>query len=245
MNNVLSASLGHKCPNFIRMYAVKHTNSGRLVNDDDGDDDDGDGDERAPHFLYVMEKADETLKDYIARCTKHESGVTPSFIRSCLFQLLFVLHMAQTTCEFQHNDLHFKNVLLKKLKNESSVCVFHHNGKAFVSREKYLVKLADFGLSRVKMPNGNIVHNERIGDMFCHTTDVQSLHVQLKNIRINWGVLDSTLREQERARLSSLKREMAKGVSGPEQLLDHEFFRGMITTEDSLIKDPTVLHFGQ
>lgn len=254
INSALNAALGNQCPNFIRMYAVRNTNSGIVEETEEEDDEPvrarnnkrkrDESDEHVPHFIYVMEKADETLRDFVSRMTKNESGVTPNFIRSCLFQLFYVLHMAQTTCEFQHNDLHFKNVLLKKLKNTSNTCAFHLNGKTFVSTEEYLVKLADFGLSRVKLPNGSIVYNERIGDMFSDTVDIQSVHTQLKSVKVKWDVVENKdERTAQQSLFSKLKREMSKGLSGPGQLLKHEFFNPMIVSDcDSL--SGGVLHFG-
>ena len=233
VNRTLVTTLGQKCNNFVRMYAAQNTNTG--IEEDEGEN----------HMIYVMERADESLREYISRQRKQKSGVTPGFLKSCLLQLLFVLHLAQTSCEFQHNDLHFKNVLLKKLKDNVTACAFHAHDRIYLTRERYMVKIADFGLSRIKLPNGNVVYNEKTGDNFMESHDLNEMYIELKSLKINWkDIEDKEQRAVEQSKFNAFKRLMAKGIYGPGHLLKHEYFDSCIVEDNDSLYSSQVLHFG-
>ena len=55
---------------------------------------------------FIMESADSTLHDMREQLDLLQ-------FKNILFQTLYALHIAQTQLEFNHNDLHLKNILLK------------------------------------------------------------------------------------------------------------------------------------
>lgn len=105
----------------------------------------------------VLERADATL--YAMR-----ADFSFAVWRDVLFQILYALYVAQTEYEFVHHDLHIQNVLLKRLKLvhvpdssdvEANLGVFQIGGLKWYSRGPWIVKLSDFGLSRIKLVDGD------------------------------------------------------------------------------------------
>ena len=108
---------------------------------------------------FVLEYADgNTLSE-----AKH---LTLGELKGILFQLMYALAVAQQELEFVHNDLHFGNILLKSMPSGKKYmsCTYAHIGKStqstwFVSG--HLVKITDFGLSRIKATDGQVVYNTK------------------------------------------------------------------------------------
>lgn len=236
INKVLTSNLGNRCPNFIHMYAASNIKSG--IDEEESDTN--------PHFIYVMEKADMTLREYMKKKEK-ESGVTCNFIKSCLFQLFFFLALAQESCEFQHNDLHFNNVLLKKLKDNVQAISFHIGNRIYMTNERYLIKLADFGLSRIKLSNGQIICNKNSRcDFFAESEDIKQIYRELRTRKMNWNnIADEGERQKQRSLFRDLKQMMGKEIYGPKDLLNHAFFDSFVVSEDDPnLNSDQVLHFG-
>jgi serine/threonine protein kinase len=69
-----------------------------------------------------------------------------SQFRSVLFQTLYALYVAGEELEFNHNDLHLKNILLKSMKPGDYNQHVDDNITWFTT--SFEVKICDFGLSR-------------------------------------------------------------------------------------------------
>lgn len=221
------SSVKNECPLFVGIYDWFKSKG------------DFDQTEHKEFMNFILEKADETLYDFM----KRKKMITLTQYKSILFQILFALHFAQKHCEFVHNDLHLKNIMIKSLPKETKLCAFHFNNQCWITREKFLVKITDFGLSRVTF-NESVICNSKnfIQAAFDPYQDVRQLAKEFGKLKIDWNGDDVFLLDvtKEKKYLKSLKRKMTTGTL-PEQLFQHEFF-------DSLKGIPSnetgVLHFG-
>src|SRR5690606_27942770 len=151
----------------------------------------------------------------------------------------------QTACEFVHNDLHLKNILLVSLPPGKSIIAFHDRGNCWISRQSFMIKITDFGMSRIKLPSGKIIYNTK---NLCHGNfdpyrDCEQLARDFDRIRINWKQLDKEESEKEKANLRNLKSLMKKRSTTPGQILTHEFFNSLRV--QSIEGNKQVLHVGQ
>jgi serine/threonine protein kinase len=104
-------------------------------------DDEKSESEEQQYMHFIMEYAENTLWGMRTQLDIFE-------FRSILFQLLFALYTAQKRLEFNHNDLHIRNILLKSQKTGEQT---RHHDKDLNSTwftNSYTVKICDFGLSR-------------------------------------------------------------------------------------------------
>jgi len=93
------------------------------------------------HMNYILEKADLSLNEFLQ---ENNLSLSLGMYKQILFQILFSLHMAQEHCEFVHNDLHMKNILLQQLPETVQGCMFVYNGTQwFMDRKNmpFLVKI--------------------------------------------------------------------------------------------------------
>lgn len=183
-------------------------------------------------FMHiVMEYAEEVLAKI--------KTLYLSEYKSILFQILFALYKAQKELEFNHNDLHAKNILLKKLSKES----FHLyeteiDGIKYKWKTiHYSVKICDFGLSRIREPITNkIIFNPKNPwlETFLPGKDIEQLSTVFSKIKIiKWDINyieedddeEDILEKihQEKRSLRDLKMRMKKGIP-PIQLITHKFF---------------------
>ncbi|KAL6078315.1 Adhesive plaque matrix protein [Balamuthia mandrillaris] len=151
-------------------------------------------------------------------------------VREILFQTLWGLAVAENDLEFVHNDLHPRNVLLRSLnrsaedeeegegeeeaEEEKSCCVYiDEDGQHFYTW-RYVVKIADFGLSRIKTERGEILYNKRITmqELFMPQTDLNFVAAW------KWG---PTVRCKV---LNDLRAKLRKIDANAALLLKHPFF---------------------
>jgi serine/threonine protein kinase len=115
---------------------------------------------------FILEEAGQPLSDF-------QAHISFSLFRAILFQVLYALQEAQRACEFVHNDLHAKNILVTLTPCHSSKTTYREytdpmgNASWFVDQSVH-VKIIDFGLSRIKLSDGTIISNPhvRIGLVF-------------------------------------------------------------------------------
>lgn len=156
----------------------------------------------------VLEKADTTL--YAIR---HELSF--EIYRDVLFQILYALYVGQTEFEFVHHDLHIQNVLLKRLKvplqdyiiektdasglvkydsvdeerlADENCGVFKDGNTTWYSRGPWIVKLSDFGLSRIKMvdDDGRVIYDltHPLAEAFLGDKDVLKILDEFARVKI-------------------------------------------------------------
>lgn len=156
----------------------------------------------------VLEKADTTL--YAIR-----GDLSFEVFRDVLFQIIYALHVSQTEFEFVHHDLHIQNVLLKRLKVqledymiestdssglikcevvdeerlvEENCGVFKDGETTWYSRGPWIVKLSDFGLSRIKMvdDDGRVVYDltQPLAEAFLGDKDVLKILDEFSRAKI-------------------------------------------------------------
>jgi hypothetical protein len=169
-----------------------------------------------------LERADKTLRHHITKKGKLEIEE----IQSILFQILYTLYHAQKSMEFMHNDLHFKNVLIKNLPKDVKQTVFYVNDKKFVSKLPFIIKITDFGLSRITLGNGSAIYNPVRTKWFDPAADLIQLASQLKGIAINWESVEN--HETQKGLLSNLKKMLKKPYNVDlDAILNHPFFESM------------------
>jgi serine/threonine protein kinase len=112
------------------------------------------------HQVIAVESLDQTLKDYFSEMKK------PSLakLRPILFQIAHTLEIAWDKYKFIHYDLHFKNIMVKLLKEGECLYQknFHYHRKnqwyklSHQDRDDSLVKIIDFGRSRIEV-SGEVI----------------------------------------------------------------------------------------
>ena len=108
-----------------------------------------------------------TLYDFIMRLTKDHDLHFLYELLCILYQIYFPLSVLKD--EFTHYDLHDKNVLLYKPKDNSYITYNYTllNGTIFTFKSFYIVKIIDYGRSYYKdrdvfIPSSNIKNNKKI-----------------------------------------------------------------------------------
>jgi len=187
-------------------------------------------------MMYSMECADLTLNDFRV--------VTLYQYKCFLFQTLFALYVAQKEYEFMHNDLHLQNVLLIQPKKENEYVAFK-DGDLIWYTTGHVVKLTDFGLSRIKLENNNVVYNTKqpFTEGFFPSKDVEMILSEftkkMKVVPESWfdesdlelysEDIDGTdnpkdeIIKLKKRQLTKL-RSLARNGSSLHRLLRHEFF---------------------
>ena len=191
----------------------------------------------SPHYFnIVMEKCDGQLGELIKNHADESGKLSLSVVKAISFQLLFALSIAQEI-GFQHNDMHERNILYKKLPNSAT----EKKGIAFFEKIDndecvwlvdcdFILKIADYGLSRIEnedvaeINSGNVFHSDAFN------SDLE----RVKEILTKRLKLSAECSEEDGQLFSSLKRSIKLncGVTA-KSLLAHEFFDSMQSTSIS------------
>ncbi|KAF0983932.1 hypothetical protein FDP41_007847 [Naegleria fowleri] len=179
------------------------------------------------YFNIVMEKCDGELVDLIHDSCKTTSGgkIPVSIAKAISFQLLFALSIAEEI-GFQHNDIHERNVLYKKLPLTTP----QKKGIAFYDRIDdrdyvwlvdcdFVLKIADYGLSRIRIDDGEEIESGNVFHSEAFNNDLE----RVKEILTKRIKLDTDAKSKDSKLFSDLKRNIKVGVSAKSLLL-HEFF---------------------
>jgi hypothetical protein len=220
------------CANFVEMHDFFKT-TGDEENDENPD---------YQYMNYMLERGDMSLHAF----TRKKKLSVPTY-KTILFQILFGLHIAQRELEFQHNDLHAKNVLVKYISQERyEGCAFYMRHEDAQIRwhtsEGFVVKLTDFGHSRIKLSNNEVICNNK--DPFCTIfdpkLDSKKIESELRNVKIDW-----TGYEHEKKVLTDLKSKMKDDYRyPPSELILHAFFDSLRKDHDMTVQERRrLLHF--
>jgi serine/threonine-protein kinase haspin len=101
---------------------------------------------------------------------EHYQPKTFNEIRSILLQTALTLAVAEEACEFEHRDLHWGNVLIKRVGNGTTnkggnVAKYRLRGVDIeAAMEGAQVTLIDFTLSRLMTPDGEVAYCDLITD---------------------------------------------------------------------------------
>jgi len=149
---------------------------------------------------YVMEYAESTLND-IRLVTLYQ-------YKCILFQILFSLYVAQKECLFVHNDLHLKNILLINHKEEEYISFKDQNIVWYTTGK--VVKITDFGLSRIQLDNQRIIYNKKRPEteFFSAHADVEKIFSEFSKIKIqpeSWVTMEEVEKEAKRVEKSFLE----------------------------------------
>ncbi|KAF2076614.1 hypothetical protein CYY_002100 [Polysphondylium violaceum] len=178
----------------------------------------------------------------LAKYKSIHKEIKMSQMKSLIFQVLYALSIAQKDLEFAHNDLHLGNILLKSFPSEKKYIVIqdklssavnngyqqsnqhqHQEYRAWVIGGDWVIKLSDFGLSRITIPTTQeVVYNRKNQDTktFNFYSDLCHFTKSLKTIKVSELASEP---EKERKDYINLKRKMDLGLP-PFKLLEHPFF---------------------
>jgi serine/threonine protein kinase len=153
---------------------------------------------KEPIMHYVLEYADLTLAD-IKKLSLYE-------YKCILFQVIFALYVAQKEFEFVHNDLHAKNILLKKHDKHDYLKLCEGDKTWYTSG--YVVKITDFGLSRIKLSDSRVIYNKKRPDseLFSETIDIDSVFSVFNKIEItedSWCTVEEIHKEKTKQKSSN------------------------------------------
>lgn len=222
-----------KCPNFISLmdwFKIRNSPFTELATSKKNNQ---------PQFLHlVMECAETTLFDL--------KLLNISELRSILFQVLFTLHIAQRSLEFNHNDLHLKNILLvplgnNKIQTHQAFQILEPNENELSNythyvweTSKWLVKICDFGLSRVKLSSGELIWNvhNKFSQLYSETVDSRYLAEALSRIKVSFW----DQQNEEKKLYKNLLTNMKKEIQGPSQLILHQFFAPLLKSQTTCNK---------
>lgn len=139
-----------------------------------------------------------------------------------LFQALYALYVAQKEYKFVHNDLHAKNVLLQDENPEKPFLAFQDFDRIWYTSGD-VVKITDFGLSRLQLETREVVHNPRnsFGEMFSSSRDLEKLAMELPKIT-DWATVPNA--EEQRVFLRKVTSKMKQNSTTPKELLREAFF---------------------
>ncbi len=96
-----------------------------------------------------MERGDPNVYNYINNVRD---------LYTLLFQIIHGLYVAQEVYKFTHYDLHLENIVVVPTEGEYSYYQYHYKHRGsnitrYFPRPKFLVKIIDFGLSRLETNN--------------------------------------------------------------------------------------------
>ena len=77
-------------------------------------------------------------------------------------QIMYALRTAQYYCGFSHNDLHTKNILLRKVFKYNEFFIKYeipNKDTEYVKSNKYVAVLIDFGMSHIQIDDDNNIEN--------------------------------------------------------------------------------------
>ena len=179
---------------------------------------------------FVLEYADARLDEAARRGDVDLRGY-----REIVFQLLWALCVAEQEMRFVHRDMHLRNVLLQRPARRTLVSYTDDDGHTWWTRT-WIVKISDFGLSRIELDDGTVVANPRepLSEAYTPHTDYESLLANLKGIKISdWADATDTARSD----VASFKRALSKActnMTSIRPLLQHKLFDPLrVKPEDS------------
>jgi serine/threonine protein kinase len=182
--------------------------------------------EENPYMNLILEKADITLKKYLSN---QNYQISCDEYKNILFQILYALSFSQDKCQFMHHDLHLDNIMLKYLPKENQKTKFKFEETNFFIKTNYLIKITDFGLSRITNTLSNeVIFHPKKGYFFDSSVDVNQIGMEFKKIKIIWK--EDEL--EEKTVLSNLKRKMNKNITNATELLSHPFFDSLKNEEE-------------
>ena len=169
---------------------------------------------------FVLEYADARLDEAARRGDVDLRGY-----REIVFQLLWALCVAEQEMRFVHRDMHLRNVLLQRPARRTLVSYTDDDGRTWWTRT-WIVKISDFGLSRIELDDGTVVANPRepLSEAYTPHTDYESLLANLKGLKISdWADTPDSARSD----VASFKRALGKACSNMTSirpLLNHKLF---------------------
>ncbi|KYR02348.1 putative protein kinase [Tieghemostelium lacteum] len=182
------------------------------------------------HFILEYAKF-KSLSDY-----KQDYGFSLSRLKSLLFQVIYAISIAQKELEFNHNDLHAGNILLQAFPTDKKYIVYQDwFYKDEDSQEKiykhwvvsdFIVKISDFGLSRIRMPDSNnIIYNHKNPNSknFNPSVDLASFVKSLSSLKIN--DINDPVNAKDKKLLSNLKKKLQ--MTFAYTMLNHPFFSSL------------------
>ena len=177
----------------------------------------------------IMDQAGEPLVQFLGK----DKFISIYLFRQILFQVLYSLKKAQEACEFMHNDLHLRNILIDQPSADSFKSE-EERWKKYESQDGNAnwwidscarITIVDFGLSRISLPDGTVSHNN-VHKIFIPTSDVEQIANEFSKFKISkWSDELFPLNSEQinKKTKRDIVSKMKKGVP-LSKLIDHAFF---------------------
>ena len=134
LNNLL---FRHQTPHFPLFYGYHFSYDNEVYKDQ----------QERPYILLLQEKMDEDLKTWAQRETR-----TDHEWLSCLLQVFFALGTLQRYVGLSHMDMHWGNVLVKKLPTPQTWTYVFSEGEPYcLEDQEYLFTICDFGCAQFEV----------------------------------------------------------------------------------------------
>eukprot|EP01133_Synstelium_polycarpum_P004030 gene4030-4667_t len=155
--------------------------------------------------------------------------------KSMLFQLMYAITVARHSLEMVHGDLHQRNILLQSMPSDKRYLMYHREDEetgevSTWTVGHFIVKLTDFGLSRILLPCGDIIYNDKnpMARVFSPADNEA-----LSNVLVSMTIIDRRENPEDCRLLSDLRLKLQINSSN---LLYHPFFSSL----ESLPTDATL-----
>jgi hypothetical protein len=175
------------------------------------------------------------------RAALFESVASTRGFATLTFQLLWALACAQKQYSFVHNDLHMKNVLLCMPAASEFCQAYLDDSNQCWFTEGVLVKVTDFGLSRLTLTSNEVLYNTNnsFSELFDATRDLLELSQHLPSLRK--AVLAGVAVSDDESRLWRAFLAAMKRAPNAKVLLSHEFFDVLKAPSPFMAMDNTLV----
>lgn len=141
-----------------------------------------------PYIYTFSELANEDLKSWSR--TSHGFAEW----KSCILQIFFSIFCLQYYCGFLHNDLHWGNVLVSKVKKGGYWVYNIHHKEYYIKNEGYLFMIWDFGFANL---HPELVRCKEY-DKSCHDflkilNTPKWINKYFENVKVPSGIVDFCL----------------------------------------------------
>lgn len=102
------------------------------------------------HLVIENIKGAMSMREFCTTCTAEE-------FRDAYYQIMFALHIAHRHCDYTHYDLHYDNVLVRRLNTPVTIG-YKIGDKMLYATYKVLANIIDFGYSHVEVDGYSFDH---------------------------------------------------------------------------------------
>ena len=114
------------------------------------------------YFLITKDNNVQSVQDYLYTNINAHT-ITDNDLIEIIFEILYVIYLMNIRLNIKHNDLHFNNIMIKKLESPE-IQEYRINNKIYTRNKQFQIYVYDFDLSYLdKHPNEFIKRYARYG----------------------------------------------------------------------------------